>query len=208
MRTLQVLLCILLLASCKEEKERAGHLEADTTSRRAGTGTGVQQRISWIEQFRIFRQAVYSGDKNGVRSFIDFPILDEHNEIWFLVREGQDELPGKQDRPVRPFKAADLDTNFDKLFPKPFIDCIQKIKTETLYRTGAFETAQMQYGPGERIKMYATFNSQDSTLELNLLTLTAISETSEPEWDESSVLYYFRVSEAGKLTFFRVGLAG
>jgi hypothetical protein len=108
---------------------------------------------TWIQHFREFRNAVYQHDKNKTKSFFVFPIMNDNNEIWDLVTDGNTEAlklrPGK----TKLFTEKDFDLYFDKLFPKRFVSSILKIKTDELYKKGETETIELQEGKATTYQM-------------------------------------------------------
>lgn len=164
-----------------------------------------QDTTSWINNFRQFRTAIYQADKTKVKSFINFPIMNENNEIWYLIYPEDDKLTDK----IKPFTKKDFDKYFGKLFTKEFKNCIQKIKTQQLYTTGHFETIELSDGKGTTYKMYATVDKKEMTLSLNLAFNILKSNNEEAaDVQESNILYYFKIKKNGELKFIQVRLAG
>lgn len=165
-----------------------------------------QHTTSWINNFRQFRTAIYQADKNKVKSFIDFPLMNENNEIWYLISPEDGKLTDK----IKPFTEKDFDKYFRKLFTKEFINCIQKIKTQQLYKTGYFETIELSDGKETTYKMYATVDKKKMALSLNLAFNTVVKSNNEEAEDvqESNILYYFKIKKNGELKFIQVRLAG
>lgn len=161
-----------------------------------------QYSSNWIDNFRAFRTAVYQADKTKVKSFIDFPIMNENNEIWYLVNPENENLSDK----IKPFTEKDFDQYFGKLFTKEFKDCIQKIKTQELYNTGYFETIEFHNGKETAYKMYATVDKKERSLTLNLAFKTMIKDSNDA--GESNILYYFKIEQNEALKFIQVRLAG
>ena len=94
----------------------------------------------WVDNFRQFRDAIYQKDKAKAKSFVDFPIMNENNEIWYLAYDQNEKLIEKLPEKIKPFTEQDFDKYFDKIFSKRFINCILKIKTDELYKKGANTT--------------------------------------------------------------------
>jgi hypothetical protein len=167
-----------------------------------------QDTTKWIDNFKEFRDAVYQKDKEKVKQFVDFPIIGEGNGIWYLVYEGVDNKVNSLSDSVKPFTEKDLDKYFDSLFPKRFINCLLKIKSEELWEKGSVSTKEIKSGNTTYV-MYATFEKSDSMLSLNLNSNSPF-KTDDGEWDSSefSEIYQFTVLSNGKIKFLRVQLAG
>lgn len=69
-----------------------------------------------------------------MKSFIEFPVLNEGNEIWYLVYDGKESSLNLLTDKLKPFNEKDFDKYFDKLFPKTFIRSILKLKTVNYLR--------------------------------------------------------------------------
>ena len=165
---------------------------------------------TWIEQFREFRDAVYKHDKGKVRTFVDFPIMNDNNEIWYLVYGGDEKAINMLSKKIKPFTEKDFDLYFDKLFSNDFINAILKIKTAELYTNGETETIKFHKGKATTYQIDATFDKPDNTLSLNLSSKTIIKDKDGETEDggESSTIYMFKISPQGKLKFIQVRLAG
>ena len=162
----------------------------------------------WIDHFREFRTAVYQQDKNKVKSFIDFPIMNDNNEIWDMVYQGKGG-PLLSDK-IKPFTEKDFDLHYNKLFTKRFIAALLKIKTDELYTKGETETVTLHDGAATTYKIIASFDKQAHLLQLNLASDTIIKNASGEVEDggEYNEIYYFIITAAGKIKFKQIRLAG
>ncbi len=177
----------------------------------AQNNTFVQKdNAMWIDNFREFRNAVYQRDIIKVKSFIDFPVMNINNEIWYLVYADNETRLSKISDKIKPFTEQDFDKYFDILFSKKFITCINKIKTEELYKNGEFQTIEFNENKKNSYQMYATVNKKDNTLQLNMTSKTIENDEKEEALDstESSIIYCFRLIKNRTLKFFQIRLAG
>lgn len=189
----------LAFTACKNETKKAEMLENKTTT--------------WINSFKEFRNAVYQDDTEKIKTFIDFPILNEGNEIWHLIYQNNKDdksilsLPNE----TKPFTEADFNKNYHTLFSEPFINSILKIKTDILYKTGSFETVFIKEDESA-YKIYASFDKNTNKLELHLYCEKSISyeENGEKfeEKGESSTIYYFDILTNNQLKFRYIRMAG
>lgn len=164
--------------------------------------------IKWIDSFRAFRDAVYQRNKEKVKQFIDFPIMNDNNHIWYLIDGGPDEKISSLSDPIKPFTEKDFDKYYDSLFTKRFITCILKIKTEDLWKNSEVQTKAIKDGNTTYI-MYATFDKSNNTLSLNLNSNSPFkTDNGEMESAEFSEIYVFTVLSNGKIKFVKVELAG
>lgn len=162
----------------------------------------------WIEHFRAFRDAVYQGNKEKVKSFFDFPVMNEQNGIWYQAYAGDEKKFDSIGDSIRPFTEKDFDTYFNSLFPKRFITCLLKIKSEELLKTGKAETKEMKIGNTTYV-LYATFDKAENTLTL-ILHSNSPYKINDTEWEaaEYSEMYEFAVSKNGTIKFVRAMQAG
>jgi hypothetical protein len=173
---------------------------------------GMQQdSTNWIQDFRKFRDAVYKNDRATVKSFIDFPIMNDNNEIWFLVYGGDKkgtQLMGSDKK--KPFTEKDFDLYYEKLFSKRFIKAILKIKTEELVKKAETATAEIGDGKATTYKIYASFDKDEHMLSLNLSSNTQEKDENGAVMDggEFSILYQFTILKNGHIKFRQVRLAG
>jgi hypothetical protein len=172
----------------------------------------LQQKDStnWIDNFRQFRDAVYQADKFKVKSFIDFPMINSDNNIWYLVYMDNEKLEKTLTNKTKPFTEQDFEKYFTKVFSKRFINCILKIKTDELYKTGKYQTVEFNPDSATSYLMYATFDKTGNTLTLNLSSNTIRKDSNGETLDggEFSINYYFRITKSGQIKFVLLRLAG
>src|SRR5687768_10916625 len=92
----------------------------DSTTTQKIASNPQERDSAWIDSFREFRNAVYQRNKPKVKEYVDFPLLDSNNNIWYLVYAGADEKTASLSNTVKPFTEKDFDTYFDSLFTKRF----------------------------------------------------------------------------------------
>ena len=162
----------------------------------------------WIENFRQFREALYQRNISKAKSFFDFPIKNESNDIWYLAFSDNGKASDSLGNNVKPFTEHDFDKYFDKIFSKDLIKCFLKIKMNELYKTGKSESPEFK-DSSTSYKLYVTYDHTDKILELNLATRTnyKISDT-EYEAGESNFIYQFQVLKNGHIKFKRLLIAG
>jgi hypothetical protein len=212
--TLPLTVLICFIVSC------GNHSSGISNNKKAATSPAMQESsvmdpnqpgqdtTKWINNFRAFRDAVYQRDKEKVKQFISFPIMGEGNGIWYLVYGGVDNKVNSLSDAIKPFTEKDFDKYFDSLFPKRFINCLLKIKSEELWKTGNVETKPIKDGNTTYV-MYSTFDKSDNILTLNLNSNSPFkTDDGEMESAEFSEIYVFTVLSNGKIKFVRVELAG
>lgn len=163
---------------------------------------------NWVNSFREFRSAIYAHDKAKASKFVDFPILDVGNEIWYLAY-GYDERISQLPNTIKPFTEQDFHKYFDNLFSKRFINAILKIKSEELYKKGMFGIGEFQEGDDTTYGIDGTFNKEECSLQLQLLSNTVVRDENGQVQDggESSITYEFAV-KSGEIKLVQIWLAG
>ena len=207
---LTVLICFVV--SCGNHSTGISNNKKATTSPSSQENTVTEPNApgrdttKWIDNFRTFRDAVYQRNKEKVKQFFDFPVMNPGNEIWYLAYGGVENKVNADD--IKPFTEKDFDRYVDSLFPKRFINCLLKIKSEELWKTGRAETKGIKDGNTTYV-LYATFDKSDNTLTLNLNSNSPY-KINDTEWEsaEGSEIYIFSVLGNGKIKFVRVALAG
>src|SRR5882724_4180110 len=111
MKAFSILFLVVLFTG---HTENPSHSSCDSMP---GYASRQQDSINWIQDFRNFRDAVYKNDRVVVKSFINFPIMNDNNEIWSLVHDGNEK--GAQlmsaDK-IKPFAEKDFDRYYGKIF--------------------------------------------------------------------------------------------
>jgi hypothetical protein len=166
--------------------------------------------LTWIEDFKLFRTAIYQNDIAKVKTYFKFPVLNPNNEIWYLILPEDQLSKGKfSGSKIIPFNEKDLVQHYNNIFPKKFVKSILKIKTDELYKKGYVETAEQGDSTATYV-MYVTYDKQAGLLSLNLAYNNIIrnEEDGSSDVEESNVIYYFTVQKNGKLFFKEIRLAG
>ncbi|SHN33851.1 hypothetical protein [Chitinophaga sp. CF418] len=158
----------------------------------------------WVYNFRQFRDAVYQGDKEKAKAYVELPISGKNSEIWYLAY-GLNSAASKE----KAFTEADFYKYFNRIFGKEFINCILKIKTEELYKTGEYTTIEFEDSLASKsYGMIATWRKPDNTLMLNMLSRTVYVEDGNEQVGEFAVIYIFEVTKKGHIKLKSVALAG
>ncbi len=147
-----------------------------------------EEKASTIASFREFRDAVYHHDKEKVKTFIDFPITAENNEVWYLV---QDNIDQTADAMSRPFTEVDFDKYFNKVFDKSFINSILKIKADSLFG-GNVSSPDFLEGDTLMYNMNVRFNPYDHTHTIDVSMYYETYDRGEGK-TESSTIYRFDI---------------
>ncbi len=154
----------------------------------------------WINSFKKCRDAVVKKDLKAVKSFIDFPIMNENNEIWYLAYGNDDKAIATLGSEIKPFTEVDFDKYHKKLFTKAFAAGMLKIKTAELAKNTKYTTVTMKEGK-DLYKIVAEVDTKENILVLNI-TYNASSDA------EHNVIYYFKITDTNNIKFMQVRIAG
>ena len=182
------------------EKGNCYHISSNTS----GNDSSI-----WLRKFKEFRNAIYLNDKNKVKSFIDFPILNINNEIWYLAYAGDirklEEIPEE----IIPFTEKDFDVYYSKIFADRFRKAILKIRSQELYDKGETTTILMAED-SSTYYIHALLKDRSSILKLSLHSRTILKNVNGEISDvgEGSINYYFEILKNGKLKFRYIRVAG
>ncbi len=200
-KILFLMVSLFVLISCNQKENKISIVKNDTTSLESST---INE--NWLESFNDFRNALYQNDKTKLKPFFTFPVIDENNEIWYLVEDEHQLsfLGGK----AKPFTEKDFDSYYFKIFNQHFVKGLLKIKAKELYNKGEYETIMLSGGADLSYKIFATFDKKANQIILNFYTEENYEITNgEYEKSEFSRIYYFDISN-NKLQFNKVRLAG
>jgi hypothetical protein len=201
---------ILALSSCEANNTRK---DMPQTLEQTSTTLPSKQNIdakALEENFRRFRDAVYRNDKEAMAGFIDFPIMNEGNEIWYLVYGGDESRLSQLTEKIRPFTEKDFYAHSDRLFPAEFVQGILKIKAAALCRGESVETTELRKDSLTMFLMSGSVDFASASLHLALNTTEKVKdETGEQQDDiEFSVMYEFNITDSGRIRLKQVRLAG
>jgi hypothetical protein len=206
-----VLFTLLILASCSINNVNAKKKSPNSVEAVQSNPTQFQDTRKWIDNFKHFRDAVYQANKAEAKKYIDIKSLNGSNGIWELIYSDKEKdfekLPVNK---IKPFTEQDYEKYFDKIFTKRFISCIQKIKTEELFKTGRYQTTEFKEGKATTYLLYATYDKANNSLELNLASNTVRKDGKGEIMDggEFSIMYIFSLTNNGQIQLTSIGLAG
>jgi hypothetical protein len=200
---LQAFIASCLLISCGNNATQSA-IKENTPIETVQPTSATSDTAKWIDSFREFRDAVYQRKKEKVKSFIEFPIASR--EIWYLVGD-DNKTNGQTDKSI-PFTEKDFDKHYSKLFFKVFVNCLLKVKTEELYKSGEYQTPAIKDGATTYI-LHCTVDKTDNTLSLNLNSRARVDiGNGEYEAAEGSTIYIFAILPNGRIKFKNLQMAG
>ncbi|RNL50711.1 hypothetical protein [Pedobacter jejuensis] len=222
MRKISLIAVVILgFSACKNEANKSiekpsEHLEAQLNEISKDTSnTKVSNNYievkTWIDDFKNFRQAVYTNDKAKLKTYFRFPIVGETSGIWSLMSFNDVEIAKRKAKYINPdlFYEEDLDEFPDGVFNADFVKTIMKIKTAQLFSKRQTETPEFTAN-GQNFKMIATYDDDEAILQLNIsYSNNAVDENGEKVSEgEHNVIYIFDVIGNKRIFFKKIELAG
>lgn len=191
-----------LLISCHSRIENRNELVTDSTSISTETSSAL-----CISKFEQFREAVSNKDIVKLKSYFDFPMDTEGEEIWYVVLDSAEYQNRDGNFPML-FTENDFDIYHQKLFPDYFITGLMKLNANEIFTTGESETKRYEQ-KHIQYKMSASLDTSENLLTLNLASEADIYIGKEEiQKMESNLIYYFQFSEDCRLKFIRMLIAG
>ncbi|MCW3073128.1 MAG: hypothetical protein JWP69_197 [Flaviaesturariibacter sp.] len=172
--------------------EANGQTNASIVAQNAGDN-------KWNDNFRAFVQAVTKGNSKAVKSFIDFPIKNEGNEIWYLADSKlvMDIDPDK----IKPFTEADFDKYFSSIFTMDLRKTLERLELDQFFKSNTATSEEIEVVKGTKSRLEASF--EPTTKKVMLVVLSK-----GKEFSEFAVQYEFDVTPEQKVKFRQVRVAG
>ena len=213
-KSLSIILVFLFL-SCNQNTEKKSVTEKKENLKTSNTeNKNIEPKVkinTSIESFKEFRNAVYQKDKVKVKTFVDFPIYNENNEIWYLEGIADEKFLKKITDKITPFTETEFDKHYDKIFTTYFVKAILKIKSEILFKNGQYETIELTKDE-TKYKIYATYDKINKGITLNLDMETPIKlndgENDLIETAEYNIFYIFKIEDGKNIKFKQIRIAG
>jgi hypothetical protein len=138
-----ILTILTLLVACNNKQEKVEtntttgnttKTSNDTTNKTATTVANPTpiNPTTWIDDFRIMRDAFYNKQKDVMAGYFSFPITTHSEHFW--------SWSGTNEDPRKPFTKADFDKYCTNIFDAEFVTALNKIKTDELFNKGTYTT--------------------------------------------------------------------
>ncbi|WP_293788814.1 hypothetical protein [uncultured Pedobacter sp.] len=215
MKPVQLMLTLILLSACTNTPKKAEN-ERDAQTAVKDTHVAPQAKDdakvkNWSDDFKNFREAVYSKDFKKLKTYFDFPIADEGGAIWSLCNLTDAEIKARKNKFKNPdlFYEQDLEQYYNRIFNADFVKTLLKIKSEQLYETNYNETPETTT-TDTKYKLIAEYNKTNKVLSLNLAYTNNAKdeEGNEVSEGEYNIIYSFIVIDGKYLKFKKIDIAG
>lgn len=149
---------------------------------------------SWEQNFIRLKQAIANGNREAIKSFVNFPINNQGNEIWYLANP---ELVMEiRPKPVKPFTANDFDQYFSSLFGVDFRKTMQALDENKLFENYNSTSEALEIVQGYLSTLKASFDKKQEKITLALETASTGSSNMK-----FTRFYYFDVINGKDITF-------
>jgi len=163
-----------------------------------------------MQEFTNFRNAVYQGNIRATKSFMEFPVMNTNNDIWYVVLNDQEQQFRKiNSRKIIPFTEADMTLYYRKIFPKAFVISLLKINTDTLFKKGSASSYANAEDSITNYSMDVFYDKEVGRLSLNLFYRRQMKDSygNDVKGDENNVIYNFKIKRDGRLLFDHIRIA-
>lgn len=189
-----VLMSICILLACNNNAPKTVEVKPNEPSALIKETGSKEVANNWQQNFKLLKQAIVSGNKNAVKDFVQFPIENKGNEIWYF---GDDalvmEIPSK---PIKPFTASDFDTYFSPIFGIDLRKSLEKIDETKLFENNSTQTEAMEIIPGAKTKLTTSFNAAEQKITMELESII-----NENKGYTQTRFYYFDVANGKDIWF-------
>ena len=207
-----ILLLISALSACQnslktkqqtnvtEEKQITNSIDTVNTKTESNSGT-------WIDDFKIFRDAAYYNDVNKLKKYFNFPVNTDSSQLFIGLTQS-DEEAREAIQKLKFFTEADLKRYHKNLFHPAFMKSLLKVKSAELFKTGESSSPKFSDKDGD-YQMHVTYNGDAHTLTLDLAYFSAKDENGDYVSEgECNLIYEFDVIEDKYIRFKKVDMAG
>ena len=195
MRYFITFLIIFIILSCSNstQVENSGH-SANQTNQVSTSSDSV----SWQDNFLKLYSAISNGDRKAIKMFIDFPIMNEGNEIWLLA---DSRLVMEMDHDqIKPFTEADFDKYFSAIFSLDLRKTLEKTDTAKFFKFLEDTSPEIEVVENSKSRLTVTFDKS-----MNKLTLLLLNTGRDFEF---AVQYEFEYTAEKMFRFRHVRVAG
>ncbi|WP_316795589.1 hypothetical protein [Pedobacter agri] len=221
MKNLSILFAFAVLIACKSDKPKAQNSENDTsinkvveTAKDDLTPSKYIPVITWVDDFKNFRQAIYIKDKAKLKTYFNFPVVaTEDSSLWYLVQLNDSEWQkrkAKYGSKADSFFEEDFDKYFDAIFDADFTITIMKVKMDKLLSDQHAESPQFTSNDYTYQMLVDFYVEEQNALYLNMsFGNTAVDENGEKVSEgEHNNIYIFQVIDGKKIIFKKFTVAG
>jgi hypothetical protein len=201
MKILNIIIGTFISLSCTNSTQNKPSTDL-TSQQTTDSSTTVGQSSDsskWTDKFLELKKAISMGDRNAVKSFIDFPIKNKGNEIWYLADSKL--VMEINPREIKPFTEADFDKYFSSIFALDLRKTFEKLNVEEFFKTNKSTSPEIEVVKGSKSKLEATFDKSKHKLLFALVT--TVTEQADSKF---TTYYQFEVLNDQNIKFKEVSV--
>lgn len=147
-----------------------GNPEQKPTEQSAATPitNTVTDKVSWQQHFTAFADAVIKNDAAALKKFIDFPIMNKGNEIWYWVNS--ELVMTLSDKKIKPFTEKDFDEYYSQVFSYDFRLAMKKLDIQSFFEKQDIVTPGTPMIENATVKLRAIYKADIKKIVLVLIT--------------------------------------
>ena len=199
MKILYITIGAFISLSCTNSTQNKPSVDI-TSQQSTGNSTTIGQSSDsskWTDNFLELKKAIATGDRKAVKSFIDFPIKNKGNEIWYLADSKLVmEISPKE---IKPFTEADFDKYFSSIFALDLRKTFDKLNTEEFFKTNKSTSPEIEVVKDSKSKLEASYDRTKHLITLALVTILNGQENSK-----FTIYYQFEVLSDQSIKFRQV----
>lgn len=178
----------------------ANRASADLTSPKKSANPTTEfysDSCKWINNFLELQKAITTGDKGALKLFIDFPVKNKGNEIWYIADSRLVmEIDPKE---IKPFTEADYDKYFSSIFAMDLRKTLEKMNVEEFFRIGKSTSPEIEVVKGSKSKLKVSYDKRTQKITLSLLS-------TGKGFSAYTIIYEFDIMPDQKIRFKQVSL--
>jgi hypothetical protein len=195
-----------LLHACNNESTGTKQTVKSVTAT-AAAKPRYEPVVTWLNDFRNFRTAVYQNDIDKQKTYFSFPLNADTTQIWEAVYELVDDRKRPATLPAT-FTEADFVKHQHTIFTQAFIKSLLKVKSDELFKKGEYTTPEIK-DDKESYSMVANYDKAAATLQLTVTYLGGTDEEGNYVSEgEHATIYFFKIEDNKYLKFDKVLFAG
>ena len=199
MKILHILISAFISLSCTNSTQDKTSSEAKLQKDMSSSVTIRQSSDSskWTDNFLELKKAITTGDRKTVKTFVNFPIKNKGNEIWYLA---DSKLVMEIDpKEIKPFTEADFDKYFSSIFALDLRKTFDKLNTEEFFKTYKSSSPEIEVVKDSKSKLEASYDKTKHLITLALVTILDGKESSK-----FTIYYQFEVLSNQSIKFKQV----
>lgn len=194
MKIFVTIFCTIILLSCTDlkQKEKTSDMGSQPSTDRFNMEDQYVDSSLLHKQFIELKNAITSNNRNALKSFIEFPIKNKGNEIWYIADSRL--VMEIEPKPIKPFTESDFDKYFSSLFALDLRETLNELDTDTLFATGKSATPEIEVVKNTKSKLEANYNNNSKTITLTLISILQHNS-------KFTIAYEFDLTSDKKLKF-------